>query len=118
MSVESFNPDTQTVSVTDQAARHFVGQLASSEANGVRLSVKESGCTGYMYVMDLVASPEQDDLVLDVTEGLKLFLDKKSLPVLQGTEIDYTTEGLNSTVKFRNPNAKDYCGCGESFNIN
>jgi iron-sulfur cluster assembly accessory protein len=64
-----------------------------------------------------VDGPQQEDLVLTL-DGLELFLDKASLSVLQGTEIDYVTEGVNSTVRFHNPNAKDYCGCGESFSIN
>lgn len=117
MSVESFNPSVDSVKVTEAAQRHFKRQLSTGSAKGVRLSVKESGCTGYAYVLDLVDAPEQEDLVLHL-DGLEIFLDKASLPVLQGTEIDYVTEGVNSTIRFQNPNAKDYCGCGESFSIN
>lgn len=117
MSVETFNPSQDAVKITDSAARHFARQLERENAGAVRLSVKESGCTGYMYVMDLVDEPVEGDLVLNVSEQVKIFLDQKSLPILQGTEVDYALEGVNRTVKFKNPNAKDMCGCGESFNV-
>ncbi len=117
MSVETYSPTQDAVIITPAAAKHFAKQLEKEHADAVRLSVKESGCTGFMYVMDLVNEPSDGDLVLDVSDQVKVFLDQKSLPVLQGTEVDYELEGVNRTIKFKNPNAKDHCGCGESFNI-
>ncbi|MBU2887311.1 iron-sulfur cluster assembly accessory protein [Gilvimarinus agarilyticus] len=120
MSVESFNPaDTSLLDVTPTAAEHLKQQLAqdANDAQAVRLSVKESGCTGYMYVLDLVAAPSTDDIVLTLDNSIKLYVDPASVPVVRGTCIDYVTEGLNRQLEFRNPNAQDYCGCGESFNI-
>jgi len=117
MNVQHIEPQTPVV-VTAAAVRHFRQKLAGSDAVGIRLSVKESGCTGYMYVVDLASGVEDGDLVLEPESGVKLLIDRASIPVLQGTTVDYVREGLNSVLRFQNPNAQDYCGCGESFSIN
>jgi iron-sulfur cluster assembly accessory protein len=119
MSIASFNPQQDTVIVTPAAAAHFKRQLsASKESAAVRLSVKQSGCTGWMYVVDLVAEGKADDLHVPLVDGVELLIDAKSLSVVSGTEIDYVTEGVNRQLKFNNPRVKDYCGCGESFSVN
>lgn len=119
MGVESFDPVQQAVSVTATAVEHFKQQVSRhKDATAVRLSVKQSGCTGFMYVVDLVPEANLDDLHYPLADGLELLIDKASLPVVSGTQIDYVTEGVNRQIKFLNPNAKDYCGCGESFSVN
>src|SRR5690606_33494823 len=118
MTVESFDPTLEAVSVTPAAIQHFRQQLAANrEARAVRLSVKESGCTGFMYVVDLVIEPGAEDIRYPLTEDLELLIDRDSMPVVNGTQIDYVTEGVNRQLKFLNPNARDYCGCGESFSV-
>ena len=118
MTLSSYNPETDMVSVTDRAIRHFERQLAKENASAVRISIKESGCTGYAYVLELVQSPEQSDLDLTPKPDFHVYLDEKAVPIIRGTEIDYVLEGANSVVKFNNPNARDMCGCGESFSVN
>ena len=123
MSVESFDPvqnaKNSTVNVTTAAVEHFRAQLRkNAEARAIRLSVKQSGCTGFMYVVDLVPDGKPDDLHLVLDEGVELLVDKDSLAIVNGTQIDYVTEGVNRQLSFLNPNAKDHCGCGESFNVN
>ncbi len=118
MSIASFDPQQQTVMVTPAAIAHFKRQLSNSQSRVVRLSVKQSGCTGWMYVVDLVNEPEADDLQLVLGDGVELWVDPKSLAVVGGTEIDYVTEGVNRQLKFNNPRVTDYCGCGESFSVN
>lgn len=119
MSVASYDPQQESVSVTPSAIAHFKRQLsASTDAKAVRLSVKQSGCTGWMYVVDLVPECKSEDLHLALGEGLELLIDPTSLSVVSGTEIDYVTEGANRQLKFNNPRVKDYCGCGESFSVN
>ncbi|MGB3609318.1 MAG: iron-sulfur cluster assembly accessory protein [Cellvibrio sp.] len=119
MTVESFDPVQQAVAVTPAAVEHFKRQLVNhKEAKAIRLSVKQSGCTGYMYVVDLVPEGQADDLRYTLADGVDLLVDKSSLSVVSGTQIDFVTEGVNRQLKFLNPNAKDYCGCGESFNVN
>ncbi|HEY7885973.1 MAG TPA: iron-sulfur cluster assembly accessory protein [Cellvibrionaceae bacterium] len=119
MSVESFDPASSAiVEVSAAASAHFKRQLAESkEANAVRLSVKESGCTGFMYVLDVVPEAQPDDLHYFLDEGVELLIDSASVAVVRGTKIDYVSEGVNRQLSFLNPNAKDYCGCGESFNL-
>lgn len=118
MSIASFDP-RQPVQVTAAAAAHFKRQLGSSKnAKAVRLSVKQSGCTGWMYVVDLVNEAKAEDVHMHLEEGVELLVDAQSLAVVSGTEIDYVTEGVNRQLKFNNPRVKDYCGCGESFSVN
>ncbi|TFH73448.1 iron-sulfur cluster assembly accessory protein [Gammaproteobacteria bacterium LSUCC0112] len=122
MSVKSFDPQAfpaEPVSVTPSAVAHFRRQLQKDlSARAVRLSVKESGCTGFMYVIDLVPDINQNDLRQTLEEGVELLIDRGSLNVVNGTQIDLVTEGVNRQLRFLNPNAKDHCGCGESFSIN
>lgn len=118
MEVKAFDPAREIVSVTPAAVEHFKRQLTQhEEAKAVRLSVKQSGCTGYMYVVDLVADSKAEDLHLPLTDGVELLIDPTSLPIVGGTQIDFVIEGVNRQLKFLNPNAKDYCGCGESFSV-
>ncbi len=83
---------------------------------GIRLGVKTSGCSGMAYVMEFVDHTEEDDTVFE-DRGIKVFIDPKSLVYLDGTEVDFTKEGLNEGFKFNNPNAQAACGCGESFSV-
>ena len=83
---------------------------------GLRLGVRTSGCSGMAYVIEFADELESDDQVFE-EQGVKVIVDPKSLLYLDGTELDYTKEGLNEGFKFNNPNVKDMCGCGESFNV-
>lgn len=117
MSTETFDPN-QTVTMTDAARKFFAAKLkAQSEGSLVRLSTKESGCTGYAYVLDIVATAQDGDVIMDF-DGVKLAIDDESLTLLKGTEIDLVREGINQVVKFNNPNVVAECGCGESFSVN
>jgi iron-sulfur cluster assembly accessory protein len=122
MSVENFDPSTvkdAAVQVTPAAVEHFRRQLQKdANARAIRLSVKQSGCTGYMYVVDLVSEINADDVRQTLGEGIELLIDPGSVMVVNGTRIDLVTEGVNRQLRFLNPNAKDYCGCGESFSVN
>ena len=83
---------------------------------GLRLAVKTTGCSGLAYVMEFVDELQDDDEVFE-SKGVKVIVDKKSLTFLDGTEVDFSKEGLNEGFQFKNPNAKDACGCGESFTV-
>lgn len=113
-----YDPNADILRVKPAAVAHFCKQLsASPQAVAVRISVKESGCTGFMYVVDLVTQVPDADLKLQVTEELLISVDRTHLNVLAGTELDYVLEGVNRQLQFNNPNAQDHCGCGESFNV-
>ena len=83
---------------------------------GLRLGIKTSGCSGLAYVLEFVDELNEDDNVFE-QDGVKVIVDTKSLVYLDGTQLDFVKEGLNEGFKFINPNVKDQCGCGESFNV-
>lgn len=116
MTVQSYSPQ-QPVAVTEAARNHFSNQLLGKAGSSVRLSVKESGCTGYKYVVTLVEAPEAGDTELELDNGVKLYIDPQALPIVRGTEIDLIREGVNQSLVFNNPNVADACGCGESFSV-
>ncbi|MEH6671598.1 HesB/IscA family protein [Halopseudomonas sp.] len=118
MSVESFDPGSQVVTVTPAALEHFRRQLDSQPGRSVRLSVKKSGCTGFMYVIDMVEKGVETDLHYQLDDDIELFVDSESLAILNGTQIDLVKEGINKQIRFVNPNVIDQCGCGESFSVN
>ena len=105
------------ITLTTAAAQRVNSFLANrGKGLGVRLGVKTSGCSGMAYVMEFVDEANEDDTVYE-DHGVKVIIDKKSLIYLEGTELDFGKEGLNEGFKFNNPNAKNECGCGESFTI-
>ncbi len=102
------------ITLTKPAATRIADQIAKNNALALRFGAKESGCSGYSYVMDLADTIENDDLVFESFD-VKVVIDQKSLSILDGTQIDYVSEGLNQTFKFSNPRSTNECGCGESF---
>jgi len=105
------------ITLTEQAAKHVNGFLAKrGKGIGLRLGVKTTGCSGMAYKLEFADDALPQDVVYE-SRGLKVLIDPKSLPYLDGTELDYTKEGLNEGFKFNNPNVKDECGCGESFTV-
>ena len=85
-------------------------------AVAVRFGVKKTGCSGFSYTVDLAEVIAENDRVYDL-DGVRVVIDPKSLPYVEGTEIDYAKQGLNANFVFRNPNATGECGCGESFTV-
>ena len=116
MSVASYQPGEQ-ITVTEAASEHIRSQITTSGHKFLRLGVKESGCNGYMYTLDYIDSPTDQDKAFTVADGVCVYVSNHDLPLVAGTEVDFVTEGLNSALKFKNPNAQSHCGCGESFSI-
>jgi iron-sulfur cluster assembly protein len=108
---------TQSVLLSEAAAVRVSDQLVKNSAKALRFAAKQSGCSGYSYVLDFADEIGVEDHVFECF-GVTVVVDAKSLPILNGTTIDYVSEGLNQTFKFINPKATDECGCGESFAIN
>ncbi|MFK8083234.1 MAG: iron-sulfur cluster assembly protein IscA [Granulosicoccus sp.] len=105
------------VTFTDRAAQHIRGFLDKrGKGIGLRLAVRTTGCSGLAYVLEFADEVAANDEVFEDND-VTVVIDKKSLVFLEGTELDYTKEGLNEGFKFKNPNVKDECGCGESFTI-
>ena len=105
------------ISLSDSAAARVSSFLANRGSGyGLRLGVRTSGCSGMAYVLEFVDEPHPEDTVFE-EKGVRVVVDGKSLVYLDGTELDFVKEGLNECFKFNNPNVKDECGCGESFNV-
>jgi len=105
------------ITLTENAARHVASHLAKrGKGVGLRLGVRTSGCSGLAYKLEYADEMAPEDLVFE-GHGVKVLVDPKSLPYLDGTELDFAREGLNEGFKFNNPNVQDSCGCGESFNV-
>jgi len=105
------------ITLTEPAADRVRNFLANrGKGAGLRLGVRTSGCSGMAYVLEFADDIDDDDEVFE-SHGVKVIVDPKSLIYLDGTEVDFTREGLNEGFKFNNPNVKDACGCGESFNV-
>lgn len=118
MTVEVFDvKDKKLITVTDAAAGHLQSQLNSLGKEALRLSVKESGCTGYMYVLEEVSAGQSEDITVALDNGMQVFVDAGSVPFLRGTELDLIQKGPNRVLQFNNPNVSVACGCGESFDI-
>ena len=106
-----------SVTMTEAAARHVNKALSPrGKGIGLRLGVRTAGCSGMAYKLEYVDELAPDDEVFE-SHGVKIVIDPKSLAYLDGTELDFTREGLNEGFKFNNPNVKDECGCGESFHV-
>ncbi|MEN8763314.1 MAG: iron-sulfur cluster assembly protein IscA [Thiogranum sp.] len=105
------------ITLTDAAADRVRSFLQKrGKGLGLRLGVRTSGCSGMAYVLEFIDELDEDDVVFEA-QGVKVVIDPKSMVYLDGTELDFAKEGLNEGFKFNNPNVKDECGCGESFNI-
>ena len=106
-----------TVSMTEAAAKH-VSQFLEKRGKGIglRVGVKTSGCSGMAYKLEFADVLEPDDQVFD-SHGIKVIVDPKSLVYIDGTQLDYTREGIQEGFMFNNPNEKDHCGCGKSFSV-
>ncbi len=117
MSIQTFEPSVG-ISLTDTAIAHIKKELAKQpDKDGLRLFLETSGCSGFMYETELSKGEQEGDQIFEFGNDLRLYVPKKDLPVLNGTEVDFVTVGLNSMFQFRNPNVTGECGCGESFSV-
>ena len=105
------------ISLTSSAADRIKNFLSTrGHGVGLRLGIKKTGCSGYAYVVNYADEVKNADIVFE-QQGVKVIVDKESLSFIDGTEVDFVKQGLNEAFKFRNPNEKTGCGCGESFTV-
>jgi len=105
------------IALTEAAAQRVRQQLEQrGKGIGLRVGVRKSGCSGFAYTMDYADEVGDSDEVIEA-HGVKLVVDRKSLPYLDGSTLDFRREGLNQMFRFENPNVSDECGCGESFAV-
>jgi iron-sulfur cluster assembly protein len=106
-----------SISVTPKAANQIRKALTQRGGGaGLRVAVKTSGCSGFAYALEFADEAVADDLRFE-SEGVQLLVSPLSLPMIDGTQLDWVREGLNEGFKFHNPNASATCGCGESFKV-
>jgi iron-sulfur cluster assembly protein len=102
------------ITMTDRAAEKIRALLGeATEAHGLRVKVVEGGCSGFEYKME-IDFPAAEDRIVE-KNGARIMLDSKSILHLNGTELDYKRELMQSGFVFNNPNVKGTCGCGTSF---
>lgn len=105
------------VSLTQPAVDRVKSYLdARGKGVGLRVGIKKTGCNGYAYVVNYADEIDDSDVVFE-DQGVKVIVDKESLELIDGTEVDFVKEGLNEAFRFRNPNVTGECGCGESFSV-
>lgn len=106
-------PGKPPVTITAAAERQIARLMAQKSAHGLRVGLKKGGCAGMEYTMELAASPEASDAIVEQGDA-RIMIAPTAQMFLFGTEIDYETGLLESGFKFRNPNVTEACGCGES----
>jgi iron-sulfur cluster assembly protein len=105
------------VTLTENAAKHVLNFIAKrGKGVGLRIGVRTSGCSGMAYKLEFADEVGGDDVQF-ISNGVTVLVDPKSLPYIDGMELDFRREGLNEGFKFNNPNVKNQCGCGESFGV-
>ena len=104
------------ITLTPVAVQRVKDLLAQrgSPGLGLRVGVRGGGCSGNSYFMAFCEAPDEGDQVID-SDGVKVFVDARSAPLLDGTEVDFVNGLMGSGFKFNNPNVRHQCSCGESF---
>jgi iron-sulfur cluster assembly protein len=106
-----------TMTLTEKAALQIQRQLEKrGKGIALRIGVKKVGCTGLAHTFDLIDEVGPGDHSFE-SHGARIVVDSGSLEFLDGSRIDFVTEGLKQSFKFDNPNVDNECGCGESFNV-
>ena len=106
-----------SITLTEKAATQIARQLTKrGRGLGLRLGVKQAGCSGFAYVVDYADELADGDTVFE-EHGVKIVVKDADLALLEGVEVDYTREGINEAFRFSNPKATGTCGCGESFTV-
>jgi iron-sulfur cluster assembly protein len=104
------------INLTQHAADRVRQFLVREGGVGLRLGVKKTGCSGWAYVVELAEDIRPDDIAFE-DRGIRILVPSESLAFLDGSEVDFSIEGLGHSFRFKNPNVTDKCGCGESFTV-
>ena len=107
------------IEITENAGGHIRRMLAKRDLGerGLRVGVKAGGCSGFEYTFGWEAAARSGDSVFEAPNGASVFVDPKSLALLDGSVLDYDTSLLSKGFILNNPNAKSTCGCGVSFSV-
>lgn len=108
------------IEITESAARVITRQSQKSglTEGGLRVAIKAGGCSGYSYVFEWAPGPREADQVFEGPGGARVYVDPRSLRLLDGTVLDFDEQNmLATTFTLSNPHAKASCGCGTSFSV-
>lgn len=106
------------ITFTKAAQSHIKEQVLKESGNHFRLWIKSTGCSGYMYMPEIINDPNENDVEVDQVDGVKIYIDSKAVDIIRGTEVDYIEKMLGfKQMVFNNPNVVGMCGCGESFKL-
>lgn len=110
--------DADAITITKAAADHIQRHIKQRGAGiGIKVGIKEVGCSGMMYVVDFIDQVNDSDYRFPIDNAVSVYVDQDSFIYLKGTKIDYVRKGLSENFEFYNPNSKSTCGCGESFTM-
>ncbi|KAF9478699.1 hypothetical protein BDN70DRAFT_879605 [Pholiota conissans] len=104
------------LTITPNAVARLLNLLNSPTPQLIRIGVRNKGCAGLSYHLEYVDKPGKFDEVVQ-QDGVRVLIDSKALFSIIGSEMDWSEDQLSSKFVFKNPNIKDACGCGESFNV-
>jgi len=104
------------ITLTPSAAGQILGSVEKFGGIGLRLGIKQVGCSGYAYTFEVAQEVGPEDTLFE-GHAAKLVVDRKALAALDGAELDFVREGFKQMFTVKNPNAGDACGCGESFSL-
>ena len=111
---------TMQIQLTETAiskVRDFMEEHGATPDAGLRVAVLPGGCSGFQYGLNIEDTPEDDDEVLDIEGGVRVFIDPFSAQYLEGVQIDYVVSMMGQGFTFNNPAAAGGCGCGSSFTV-
>ena len=106
-----------TLQLTDAAYKQLAKLCTEQNGQGLYINIKETGCSGYAYDLSIINKPDAEDVVFPQADQLFVAINKKHLPLITGSTLDFVREGVNARFKFNNPNEAGSCGCGESFTV-
>ncbi len=115
--LEMVRPETSEIIISDRAAQEIKRVMEENsvpETAGLRMGVKGGGCSGFSYALGFDETSRENDRVIEAN-GVRVFVDEKSLPYLMGVTLDYQDGLSGKGFTFENPNATRTCGCGHSF---
>lgn len=119
VSLKVMKQTAAVITVTDRAARK-IRQLAAKEGRAepiLRIRVVAGGCSGFSYELSFAEAPAEVDHVVEAADGVRVLVDAKSAPIVEGSSLDFNNALLGGGLKMVNPQAKHECACGESFSL-
>lgn len=117
LQIHKASDNNPNISMTERAMSQTRKWLSKTGGIGLRLSTKETGCSGLEYVIDIIYEVNPTDLISRIDNHVTVYIDSQAFAFLKGSKLDYVQDGLNYKFIFENPNATGVCGCGESFTV-